>query len=140
MWYYLHTNGDLIYKPYEDPSDIRDSDFAVGLWKYRNDRGMMWSMLVEALSAGANRKRINDLAEKWGADNSDAIMYADWVGCTLVECDNGFFRATPLGYDSPFGFGETGLDALANLCNKLGYKPTKMWGATFEDLLCQLKK
>lgn len=33
-WYYLHSNGALIYKPDHDGTvaDIRDSNFARGLW------------------------------------------------------------------------------------------------------------
>jgi hypothetical protein len=37
--------------------------------------------------------------------------------------------------ESPAGFGVTALEAMAELCNELGYKPSKMWGAKFSDLL-----
>ena len=36
---------------------------------------------------------------------------------------------------SPAGFGNTALEAMAELCKELGYKTQKTWGATFRDLL-----
>ena len=37
--------------------------------------------------------------------------------------------------ESIVGFGNNTLEAMADLCKKLGYKPNKMWGASFKDLL-----
>lgn len=39
--------------------------------------------------------------------------------------------------ESPAGFGDTALDALASLCKKLGFRGGKMWNATFADLLAK---
>ncbi len=37
--------------------------------------------------------------------------------------------------ESPAGFGKTAREALTALCKELGYRPSKMWGPTFERLL-----
>lgn len=140
-WYYLHQNGDLIYKADYDgvAADIRDSDFARGLWPIDpSDRAGAWSIVVEALAAGANKGRIAALASKWGCDNEDATTFADRVGCR-VFLDGAAWCATRTDFsnpqDSPAGFGDTALDAMAALCKGLGYAPSKMWGTSFADLL-----
>lgn len=140
-WYYLHTNGDLIYKRElgETAADIRESPFAVGLWPVdQTDRKTAWDVCVEGLAAGANKIRIADLAKKWGCNNEDAAKYAEIVGCK-IERDGNVWCATAPNFinlqESPAGYGKTALEAMAELCRALGYKPSKMWGATFKDLL-----
>lgn len=140
-WYYLHTNGDLIYKRDLDGTvaDIRDSDFAKDLWPCDpTDRKCAWNVCVEALAAGARPERIKVLAEKWGLDDEDAQTYAEYIGCKL-ERDGDSWHASRLDHvnlqESENGFGDTCLEAMAELAKDLGYKPSKMWGASFEDLL-----
>lgn len=140
-WYYLHTNGELIYK-HElggTAADIRESPFAVMLWPCDpTDRASAWRILVEALALGANRERVDELAQKWGCSDDDAQMYAQHIGATLAM-DGNQWCATGRGFvnlqESPAGFGDTSLDALAMLCRVLGYRPQKMWGHTFEQLV-----
>lgn len=139
-WYYLHTNGELIYKP--DPeaaADIRESDFARGLWPIDPaDRAGAWTLLVEASAAGANPARIVALASKWGCDDDDAAIYAKRVRCVLKR-DGAAWCAHRLDFvdlqASPAGFGDTALAAMAHLCNALGYRPSTMWPDTFQRLL-----
>ena len=38
-------------------------------------------------------------------------------------------------HESPAGFGDTALEACFDLCEKLGYKPSKMWGTSFMKLV-----
>lgn len=139
-WYYLHANGELIYKPHpESAMDIRDSDFAQALWPCDPcDRLGAWSILVEAGAAGANAGRITELAKRWKCDDSDAQEYAKRIGCQL-SMDGNQWCATRIDFEnvqeSPAGFGNTALDAMAALCKELGYRPAKMWGASFADLL-----
>lgn len=139
-WYYLHTNGDLIYKPRPDSAcDIRDSDFALALWPCDpTDRLGAWSILVEALAAGANPARINELATKWKCGNDDAHEYASRIGCKLFP-EGDSWCAAGRGFiniqESICAFGSTALEAMAALCKELGYRPAKMWGASFADLL-----
>ena len=74
-WYYLHTNGDLIYKRDLDgtASDIRESTFARGLWPMDpSDRSGAWRILVESLAAEANPVRVKELADKWECNDADA--------------------------------------------------------------------
>lgn len=140
-WYYLHTNGELIYKPDHDgtAADIRDSDFARALWPMdRSDRLGAWTILVEGLAAGANLKRVAELAAKWSCDDGDAATYADRVGALVYMNDNKWC-ATRKDFEnlqeSPSGWGDTALEALAALAKELGYQPSKMWGISFTDLL-----
>ena len=139
--YYLHTNGDLIHKPDTDTqaADIRESDFAVGLWFINTmNRADAWQLLVEALAAGANKDRVFSLATKWNCTNEDAQNYAQYAGFNL-EKDGSDYCATPKWHvdlmTSPAGFGPTALDAIAALAKELGYKPSKMWGTSFAYLL-----
>ena len=140
-WYYLHTNGELIYKPDDEGrvADFRESDLVRGFWPLDpTDRAGAWRILVEGGAAGANPSRIKELAEKWHCNDGDASKYADYIGANLFM-DGDQWCATRTDFenlqDHPTGFGDTCLDALITLAKELGYKPSKMWGATFKDLM-----
>jgi len=140
-WYYLHTNGELIYKRElgGTAADIRESDFAKGLWPMDpSDREGAWNICVEGLAAGANLSRVKELAAKWGCNDDDARIYAEYIGCVLGE-DGSQKTATRKDFEnlqvSPVGFGDTYLEAMAALCKELGFRPSKMWGNKFSDLL-----
>lgn len=139
-YYYLHKNGELIYKVGTDcVADIRESDLARGLWPVDpTNREDAWSVLVEGLASGANKDRVKELAEKWHCDDKDAIIYAGFIDCVLGQEGN---QKTATRKDfqnlqlSPCGFGGTYLEAMSDLCKQLGYKPAKMWGNSFASLL-----
>lgn len=141
-WYYLHTNGELIFKREIDgnmAADIRESTFARALWPCDpSDRGCAWTLLVESLAAGAKKDRVLQLATKWGCDDEDAQEYAERVGI-ILEPDGNAWCAKRKDFiclqESPAGFGGTALEAMANLCSELGYKPMKLWGVGFSDLV-----
>lgn len=139
-YYYLHTNGSLIYKPGDDAAaDIRDSDFARGMWPFNpTSRASVWRVLVESGAAGADKDRLKSLAETWQCNDADAGKYAEHVGAHTFM-DGNAWCATKNDFvnlqESPAGFGPTALDALTDLAKALGYRPSKMWGATFADLL-----
>lgn len=139
-YYYLHENGELIYKPGEgSAADIRDSPFAIGMWAVDpNDRSTAWNLLVEAFASGVDSSRIHELAWKWGCNDKDAGIYASKVGC-LLGIDGDQKTATRIDFldiqESPCGFGDTYLEAMADLTKQLGYKPNKMWRSKFEDLM-----
>ena len=141
-WYYLHTNGDLIYKSADIDgvvADIRESDFARMLWPCEpEDRAVAWRMLVEATALKATPARVNELAARWACDDADADEYAGRIGVAL-SLDGNAWCATRKDFinlqESPAGFGATKLEAMAGLCNALGFKPSKMWPQTFHDLV-----
>lgn len=139
-YYYLHENGSLIYKAGDDAAaDIRDSDFARGMWPLDpTDRAGAWRIVVEAGAAGANPQRVKELAALWKCDDADAQHYAEYVGARL-ERDGDKWCATRADFinlqESPSGFGATCLEALTALAKELGYRHSKMWGATFADLM-----
>jgi len=141
-WYYLHTNGSLIYKREDGgaAADIRESDFARAMWPCDpSDREMAWTVLVEALSLGADPERIKELAALWRCDDADADKFASRVGDGVeITRDGDQWCALPNGGsmpESPVGFGSTKLEAMAALCKDLGYQGGKTWNATFKSLL-----
>lgn len=140
-WYYLHTNGSLIYKPEHDgaAADIRDSDFARCMWPLDPaDRMGAWNILVEGLALGADPERVAELAEKWHCNNVDADNYANRLGITL-QLDGTAWCATGPGFQNlqehPAGFGSTKLEAMAALAKALEIPAGKMWRSTFADVL-----
>ena len=140
-WYYLHTNGSLIYKRElgDTVADLRESPFVRGIWPLDTEnRENAWRICVEGLASGANPERVKELAEKWQCDDNDAEIYAGQVGVVLGT-DGNQKTATRRDFkdlqESPCGFGDTNLEAMADLCKQLGFKPSKMWGSTFGDLL-----
>lgn len=139
-WYYLHEGGDLIYKRElgGTAADIREGGFARAMWPCDpNDRESAWNILVEALALGARHDRVLELAEKWRCTDADAAVYADRLGITLIMDGNAWcaHRSDFINLqESPAGFGETCLEALAKLCKALGYEGGTMWNATFKDL------
>lgn len=147
-YYYLHTNGDLIYKRNLDTgqvADFRESNFVKMFWSFDpEDRSTVWRVLVESLACGANIERVMELADKWECDDEDAKMYVNYLDDTVkLEMDGGSWCATREDFidlqESPAGFGDTCLEALGELCKDLGYIPQKMWGNSFENL-CEVKK
>lgn len=141
-WYYLHENGDLIYKKdFEGTvADIRESSFARSLWPMDpQDRAGAWNILVEASALKANPARIKELAEKWRCDDADAKHYAEHIGVDLFMENGSTWCATRKDFinlqESPAGFGDTALEAMAELCEELGYQGGKMWNTHFPDLV-----
>lgn len=139
-YYYLHTNGQLIYKPGTDcVADIRESDFARMLWPCNpSDRLGAWRIIVESLALDADRKRVMELAAKWSCDEDDADEFAYRIGIALT-LDGNAWCATGPGFtnlqESPAGFGETKIDAIAALAKDMGFRPSKTWGTTFPQML-----
>lgn len=141
-WYYLHTeSNDLIYKRElgDTAADLRESPFAKMLWPLDpTDRAGAWRIVVESLACGAKKDRVMDLAKKWGCDDSDAKIYAEHIGAK-IQMDGNSWCATRGDFqnlhESSAGFGDTALEALAELCRELGYRPAKTWGHTFADLV-----
>lgn len=140
-WYYLHANGSLIYKPDHDgtAADIRDSDFARCMWPFvPSDRMGAWNIVVEGLALGAKPERVDELAVKWGCNDADADNYADRLG-VRIDRDGSMWCATGPGFtnlqESPAGFGESKLAAMAGLAEAMNIPAGKMWRQTFADML-----
>lgn len=143
-YYYLHENKELIYKNNPDAiTDIRDSDLCKSAWAWDGERPTAWQILVEALSLGARKERIKELAEKWKCDDKDAFNYAEYLGIDLGT-DGSSMVAKRKDFvnlqESICGFGETYLEAIANLCKQHGFTGGKMWNLSFKDLLDKEKR
>lgn len=139
-WFYLHQNSDLIYKADPDAiCDIRDSDFAVCSWPIDPaDRKGAWELLIEAQALGADKQRIDELAEKWKCGDVDADTFARVVGVVLEKDGNEWCAHKQDFIDlqaSPAGFGRSKLDAMADLAKGLGIRSGHMWRSSFSDLL-----
>lgn len=137
-YYYLHTNGKLIYKKYIDDKmvdDFIESDFVLNFWPMDfSDRMCAWRLIVEALASGAERGGVFDLASKWLCDDKDAKIYASKIGVNLFE-NEGVFVCRTRNNIANQGEGVTALHALADLCKKVGYKPNKTFKHSFENLV-----
>jgi hypothetical protein len=131
-YYYLHSNGELIYKRYLDymqVEDFRESPFVTMFWDFENtDRACAWEILVSALCLGAKESRIIELADKWKCTNEDAIQFAKYYNF-ILEKDGNMFCAKRNDFsnlqESPAGFGITALIAISDLLKQQGYKSDK---------------
>jgi len=121
-YYYLHENGNLIYKRLEpDPSD-----FVRKVWPiYLDARDSAWLLAIEALALGTNWERIEELATKWGLTDDDA---KELVKHATLGDDTPAFRLFKDGdrwcatfhdfvnlQESQAGFGSSALEAFAEL-------------------------
>lgn len=72
-FYYLHTNGNLIWKKFEPEYD---SPFVKAVWPVdTSDRACAWKIILEAISLDADPKRIKELVEKWNCTPRDLVEY-----------------------------------------------------------------
>ncbi len=141
-YYYLHTNGSLIWKRYLDDgqvADFRESDFVKMFWPLDTEsRYDAWRICVEALALGADPSRVKELADKWQCNDNDAQKFADHFGVELFM-DGDKWCATRSDFQdpqqSPAGFGNTCLEAMAELLKDVGFRPSKTWGHTIKDVL-----
>ena len=78
-FYYLHTDGDLIYKParvVEFDASYFASPFVLRVWRFAlEDRGDAWTILLEGLALGAREERVRKLADTWHCTGEDLIEY-----------------------------------------------------------------
>ena len=121
-YYYLHTDGDLIFKSAwvveSDPAYF-DSDFVRKVWPVdSSDRAGAWRICIEALAMGANEARVLELAAKWQLTDEDAQVFAERCRILLGK-DGDQWCATFDDFknlqESPAGFGVDCLHALAEL-------------------------
>src|SRR3990172_4040482 len=138
-YFYLHENGSLIYKNSPDAIvDIRDSDFCKSAWSWDGTPANAWQICVEALAIGVNKERVFELASKWNVNDNDANNYASYLGIVLgIDGDKKMVHRTDFEnvQESACGFGDTYLQAMADLCKNLGFVGGKMWNSTFKDLV-----
>jgi len=116
-WYYLHTNGELIFKRFRPD----EGDFVRKIWPCDvTDRGNAWLIAIEAKALGANPQRISDLASKWGLSDEDAQNFVEHAGNQFRLFRDGDKWCATFGdfvnlQESQAGFGDTCLEALSEL-------------------------
>jgi len=121
-YYYLHTNGELIFKPASavesDPAYF-DSDFVRKVWTVDpSDRARAWIICTEALAMGANEARVLELAAKWQLTDEDAQVFAEHSRILLGKDGDrwyAMFEDFENVHFSQVGFGADALHALAEL-------------------------
>jgi len=114
-WYYLHTNGELIFKKYKPELD---SDFVKQIWEVIPDeRESAWVICIEASALGANPERILNLAEKWGLTNEDGQTFASRVGLVLHEGSETGWMVSDKSNEQQ-GFGVTALAAFSQYAHQ----------------------
>ena len=116
-YYYLHTNGDLIWKRFRP----EPSDFVRKVWTVdKSSRVTAWIIVIEALAMGAKRSRVEELAAKWGLTDEDARQFVGRSKDELNLFREGNQWCATFGdfvnlEESQAGFGDTALEALAEL-------------------------
>ena len=121
-YYYLHTDGDLIFKSAwvveSDPAYF-DSDFVRKKWPVDpSDRASAWIICTEALAMGANEARVLELAAKWQLTDDDAQVFAERSRILLGKDGDrwyAMFEDFENVHFSQVGFGIDCLHALAEL-------------------------
>ena len=75
-FYYLHSEGNLIFKPTivaDDPGYF-NSPFVKKVWRLdTNDRLCAWTIILEALSMGCSIDRAKELSNLWKLTLDDSI-------------------------------------------------------------------
>lgn len=85
-WYYLHENGDLIFKRYEP--EIEAGGFVKRVWALDvSDRAGAWRILLEAAANGAMLSRLIELARKWDVTPQDLPNYMGHAGVEEVNAE-----------------------------------------------------
>ncbi len=95
-YYYLHENSELIYKS-DYPGiidDFRESDLVKKWWVfYKGDKEQAELIIKEAQELGANKERVEQLAEKWGIVLPEVEMVSVCCGAPEDPDIEGFCSA-----------------------------------------------
>ena len=82
-YYYLHTNGSLVYKPaivVENDECYFDSDFVKYHWSFDKDnRADAWKIILQALYFDASIPEIKELIKKWNITPDDFKFYLGYL-------------------------------------------------------------
>lgn len=92
-YYYLHTNGEVIYKPFIDlqqMDDFEQSPFVKRYWiADHKDRTNAWIIAVEAAAYGAAEGAIERLKKGWGLTDEDGEKFLQHVRVLHGKLDSG---------------------------------------------------
>lgn len=117
-FYYLHENGDLLFK--RERPEVEPGGFVRAVWPHDpRDRANAWLIAIEALALGARPARIQELATTWGLTDDDAQIFATRTHQFRLFRDGDQWTAAFHDFvnvqESQVGFGATCLEALAAL-------------------------
>ena len=121
-WYYLHENGDLIFK--RTKPEVEQGGFIRKIWPFDSERrGRAYILLIEAAAMGARKDRIDELVKKWCITDEDCREFAKRANLKLFR-DGSLWCATFDDFkniqESKSGFGDTAFHALVALCKEGG--------------------
>lgn len=124
-YYYLHTNGSLLHKNafvVESDPQYFDSPFVKKVWKIDiTNRMDVWILVIEAGALGANKERIQELANLWKLTNADAPEFAKRAGL-IIKRDGDEWMAAFKDFiniqESQCGFGPMALEAFIALAKQ----------------------
>ncbi len=76
-FYYLHADGNLIYKPeivVANDDGYFDSPFVKKVWHVDpRDRIVAWKIILEALAMGCDKERAKELSKQWDLTFEDSL-------------------------------------------------------------------
>lgn len=121
-FYYLHTNGDLIYKKNFSDSvwaDLNESNFVVKFWPFTKFRNNAWDIATQAKALGASENRVQELVEKWGLTDEDSEKYLELEGLQLTRDGDKWCVVRKEGFtniqECNAGFGDDVVTAISQL-------------------------
>lgn len=125
-YYVLHSDQRLEFAP--DGTDVvinlDNDDTVIRYWPVqRFDRLTIWNMLIEALSLGADHRRVKHLMDRWGCTDADAQEYIKRIGGVYLHHEPFVDWIARCDKEGVTGHGDTALGAMACLCRNLGFDP-----------------
>lgn len=126
-FFYLHANGDLIYKSQAEERDFLESPFALAYWPVDTlNRANAWSILVEAGAMGATPEALQRLQAAWSCDDGDGLVFAGLCGLQLqINHSRGQCICDIPGAVGAVVSGNSVLSALVELARFLGTRSAK---------------
>lgn len=141
QWMYLHVHGTLHFKQcYAD--ELLDSPFVRCYWPCDNSRQSLWQVAIESLAMGVSRAEVLRVLESNKFEIDDCVNYINFLNARLSKDGNQWCvtRGDFVNLEvSPSGFGDTPMDALADLLKNVGFKGRGMWCHDINSLVKMTK-
>lgn len=123
-YYYLHVNGNLIWKRYIDDKqeeEIYNSDLVKKFWTIReNERESLWAVAIEAYCWGneVTAPQVEEFSIKHNLSNLDGEFFAERAGMYVAQSSDSVYTVGfigDIGATPQIGTGKNALKAFIDL-------------------------